>query len=421
MEPVFVSTVDSGNLAASLWALKQAALSFTREAPASDRLWSGIRDLARLLGDAPDPGAQALADRVQRVDAADWTAALPQLEALARHFAADVAARQAWAGDTDGTDDLAWWATELVERLTQARAWLGTGLTARTRADLEAISEQVDQFVGEMDFSFLYNLRKKTLSVGYDATSAVLEPSTYDLLASEARIAAFVAIAKGDVPQDSWFHLGRTHVACRGSRVLASWTGTMFEYLMPAIWMRHYPRTIMQDSMKAVVRLQQAFTRDRGLPWGISESGCVTPDSADYGYAAFGVPDVALNPRNGRKLVVSPYSSFLALLVDPHGSLRNLRRMQEAGWTGTYGLYEAVDFSDGAPVPVRTWMAHHQGMSLLAVCNVLCDNVLQQHFHAEPQVLATELLLHERVPTLNMADLEEWLVPPRAVGEENAV
>ena len=195
----------------------------------------------------------------------------------------------------------------------------------------------------------------------------------------------------------------------------------MFEYLMPAIWMRHYPRTLMQDSMKAIVRLQQAFTRSRDLPWGVSESGCVTPDSHEYGYAAFGLPDVALNPRNGRALVISPYSSFLALLVDVRGSLRNLRRIERLGWTGAYGPYEAVDVSHGQPLPVRAWMAHHQGMSLLAVCNVLCDNVLQQHFHAEPQVLATELLLHERVPTLAIADLEEWLVPPRPMGEETAV
>lgn len=410
LQPVFVSTVDSGNLVASLWALKQAANAFAREAPPADRLWSGIRDVARLLGETTDPAAQALAERVLRVDAdADWTTVLPQLEGLARRFASDVAAVRD-GGATTG--DLTWWATELVDRLVQTRAWLAHGLTQATSADLEAIAEEVDLLVAGTDFAFLYHPRKKTLSVGYDATAGLLESSTYDLMASEARIAAFVAIAKGDIRQDSWFHLGRTHVVSKGTRVLASWTGTMFEYLMPALWMRHYPRTLLHDSMKAVVRLQQAFTRAGGLPWGISESGCVTPGSHEYGYAAFGLPDIALSPRNGRQLVISPYSSFLALLVDTHGSLRNLRRIEDAGWKGTYGLYEAVDVSDGEPVPVRAWMAHHQGMSLLAVCNVLCDNVMQQHFHAEPQVLATELLLHERVPSLAIKDIEEWLVPP---------
>ena len=416
LDPMFVSTVDSGNLVASLWTLKQAATAFAREAPPADRLWAGIRDLARLLAGTSHPGAHALADRILRVDG-DWAAALPQLEELARHFATDVAAADAGAS---AAGDVAWWAGELVERLAQARMWLSTGLTADTRAELEAIAEQADQAVGAMDFAFLYNLRKKTLSVGYDAAMAALASSTYDLLASEARIAAFVAIAKGDVPQDSWFHLGRTHVASGRTKVLASWTGTMFEYLMPAIWMRHYPRTLMQDSMKAIVRLQQAFTRSRGLPWGVSESGYVARDGDDYGYAAFGLPEVALNPRNGGALVISPYSSFLALLVDVRGSLRNLRRIEGLGWSGAYGLYEAVDVSHGEALPVRAWMAHHQGMSLLSVCNVLCDHVLQQHFHAEPRVLATELLLHERVPTLAIADLEEWLVPPRPMGEEAA-
>lgn len=416
MEPMFASTVDSGNLAASLWTLKQAALAFAREAPPQERLWAGIRDLARLMRGTGDPGAQALAEHVLRGDA-DWVGALPELEALARRHAADAVARER---GTDAADDASWWAVELAERLANARAWSATGLTPALRVDLEAIAAQADQYVSEMDFAFLYNLRKKTLSVGYDASSGTLESSTYDLLASEARIAAFVAIAKGDVPQDSWFHLGRTHVVSRGTRVLASWTGTMFEYLMPALWMRHYPRTLMQDSMTAVVRLQQAFTRARQLPWGISESGCVTAGSDEYGYAAFGLPDVALNPRNGRHLVISPYSSYLSLMIDPQASLRNLRRIEALGWSGRYGLYEAVDVSDDTARPVRTWMAHHQGMSLLAVCNVLCDNVIQQHFHAEPQVLATELLLHERVPSIAIADIEEWLVPPRTVGEERA-
>lgn len=414
LEPVFVSTVDSGNLAASLWALKQAATSFAREAPPADRLWTGVRDLARLLGGTSHPGAQVLADRILRVGD-DWTSRLPQLEELARHVATDASLVD---GNEEAPGDAAWWAAELVERIVHVQAWLVHGLTDATRDELTSIAERVDDYVADMDFAFLYNPRKKALSVGYDAIVGALESSTYDLLASEARIAAFVAIAKGDIPQDSWFHLGRTHVVSRGSRVLASWTGTMFEYLMPALWMRHYPRTLVQNSMTAVVRLQQAFTRKRGLPWGISESGCVTRDSQAYGYAAFGLPEVALSPRNGAKLVISPYASFLALLVDPHASVRNLRRMDALGWTGVYGLYEAVDVSDGEPEPVRAWMAHHQGMSLLAVCNLLCDGILQQHFHAEPQVLATELLLHERVPTLALADVEQWLVPPRTSMEE---
>src|SRR5205814_592181 len=174
------------------------------------------------------------------------------------------------------------------------------------------------------DFRCLYVRRKKVLSVGYNATEGRLEPSTYDLLASESRMASFVAIAKGDIPQESWFHLGRRHMLVRGERVLASWTGTMFEYLMPALWMRTHPGTIMERSGKAVVRIQRDHGRRKGVPWGISESGC-TGTNGDYGYAAFGVPDLAMKQIDTTALVISPYSTFLALMVDPAEAVRNLR------------------------------------------------------------------------------------------------
>jgi hypothetical protein len=420
LEPMFVSTVDSGNLAACLWTLKQSALAFARQAPDGERLWRGIRDLARVVSAADHPGARALADRIARTDG-DWRDALPQLEVMARHLAADIAAervsRDAFTADGYAGADVGWWTRELVERLVHARTWLDEGPTPALRHDLETIAARADRMVAEMDFTFLYNPRKKTLSVGYDSGTGKLEPSTYDLLASEARIAAFMAIAKGDAPQESWFHLGRTHVVTGGERVLSSWTGTMFEYLMPALWMRHYQRTIMPDSMRAIVRLQQAFTRRLGIPWGISESGYVSADASQYGYAAFGLPQASLKHHDARSLVISPYSSFLALQVDPRAAVRNLRDIEHRGWHGRYGMYEAADYTSGDAILVRSWMAHHLGMSLLAVCNVVCGHVVQRDFHAEPQVLATELLLHERVPPRLASEADEWLVPQAVPGE----
>ena len=407
LDPQFVSTVDSGNLAACLWTLKQSALAFARKAPEPTVLWEGIRDLARVLGSFDDPAARALAGRILRVDE-PGDAMLPELEDLARHLASE--AHLTPTAATGQEDDVAWWADELAARLEQLRLWLAYGDTAALRHDLEGVAMWADKLVADMDFRFLYHPRKKTLTVGYDSASGVLEASTYDLLASEARIAAFVAIAKGDAPQDSWFHLGRTHVVKSGERVLSSWTGTMFEYLMPALWMRHFPNTLMYDSMRAIVRLQQKYTRWRKLPWGISESAYVGVDPSQYGYSAFGLPEVALKRLDPAQLVISPYSSFLALLVDPVAAVANLRDIEARGWTGRYGLYEAADCTSGEPVPVRSWMAHHLGMSLLAVCNLLCDGVLQRDFHAEPQVLATELLLHERVPPKAVAEADEWLV-----------
>jgi len=321
LEPRFVSTVDSGNFAACLWTLKQAALSFRSEV---------------------QPTAEE-------------------------------------------TTDLS---TELNE-----------------------IANWCDRTVAEMDFSFLYQPRKKLLSVGFDVTAGRLEPSCYDLLASESRAACFVAIAKGDIPQESWFHLDRRQTVSSGERVLISWTGTMFEYLMPALWMRQYPDTIMLQSMKAAVRIQREYARKKGVPWGISESACLSETGEDYGYHAFGVPDLCLKRGDTQKLVVSPYATFLALDLDPRAAMDNLRNMEEFGWVGRYGFYEAVDYSHAGGSVIRLWMAHHQGMSLLAIANTLLNQPVQKFFHAEPLVLATELLLNERVPLSATVDLEEALPP----------
>lgn len=305
--PQFVSTVDSGNLAASLWALKQAALAF--------------------------------------------------------------AAESRWSHAT----------------------------TPEIRAQLAQIAETCDSLVRDMDFRFLYNRRRKALSIGYDIAAGRVDKSYYDLLASEARIAVFVAIAKGDIPQESWFHLGRAHTLLEGESILFSWTGTMFEYLMPALWMRHYPGTICHHSIRGVVKSQREYARRKGVPWGISESACIGPDGKE-GYGAFGIPQLAMKYAEADALVVSPYSVFLAATADPAGAIKNLRQMEEFGWTGRYGFYEAVDYTRGGARPIRNWMAHHQGMSLLAACNLLFDQPLQRYFHAEPHVMATELVLHERLP-----------------------
>jgi hypothetical protein len=407
LEPQFVSTVDSGNLAACLWTLKQAAISVARETPGYEVLWSGIQDIVRLIGSSNDSGAAALRDRILR-SKADWKRDLPQLRDLALHFA------------ETAEGEVSWWAKELVRRIEKAQAWIETGMTPETAAGLEEIADTADRLVNEMDFGFLYNPRKKVASVGFDVAAGRLEPSTYDLLASESRIASFVSIAKSDIPQESWFHLGRKHTLSRGQRVLMSWTGTMFEYLMPALWMKHYPRTIMQDSMQAAVRLQRRYARSKGVPWGISESGCADLDCGQFGYSAFGLPGLAMKRMDASRLVISPYSSFLALLVDPRAAIKNLRRMSKLGWTGRYGFYEAVDYSGGQVFTIQSWMAHHQGMILLSVCNVLFDNPFQRYFHAEPYVLATELLLHERVPTAVTADVDQMPEPLALVQESVA-
>jgi hypothetical protein len=281
---------------------------------------------------------------------------------------------------------------------------------ARSRAldlirDLKQIASAAGKFADDMDFGFLLASRRKLLSIGFDADSEKLQPACYDLLASEARIAVFAAIAKEDIPQDVWFLLGRAHTREHGFPVLLSWTGTMFEYLMPVLWMRTYPHTLLDNSRIAAVRLQQIYAASKGIPWGISESAYAKRDEAgNYQYHAFGLPHIALHKDEAEALVISPYSTFLALHVDASEALRNLRRMEGEGWLGSYGFYEAADYTPASGRRswrhrhelVRCWMAHHQGMSLLAMANFLHDGVVQRWFHNDLRVQATELLLHEK-------------------------
>jgi hypothetical protein len=218
------------------------------------------------------------------------------------------------------------------------------------------------------------------------------------MIASEARIATFLAIARDAIPQQSWFKLGRDHTYAFGEFLLLSWTGTMFEYLMPSLWMRNYPDTLISRTLDACVQVQRSFARSVHTPWGISESGASRKDDAGhYHYQAFGVPQIALWVEATAGPVVSPYSTFLALRVDSLASLQNLRHMASSGWVGAYGFYEAADYmlTPGKAVLVREWMAHHQGMSLLAILNLLREDQVQKWFHANPLVQATELLLHE--------------------------
>jgi len=244
-------------------------------------------------------------------------------------------------------------------------------------------------------------------SIGFDEDEGGISKYHYDLLASEARTAVFGAIAKGEVPQGAWFELKRSYRSYKRDDVLLSWSGTTFEYLMPCLWMKAYPNTLLERGVRVAIRAQQKFARGNGLPcWGISESSCHqrNPDG-HYRYHAFGVPALALHKDDcSGDLVVAPYATFLALLFDTSNAVKNLRKMKELGWTSAYGYYEAADFTprrvskDGGHEIVRNWMAHHQGMCLVAAANVLCDSVMQRRFHAEPSVAATERLLHEKLP-----------------------
>ena len=265
-------------------------------------------------------------------------------------------------------------------------------------ASLWAIEHEAEDLADSTDFSFLVNHNREILSLGYYPREDRLEDTCYDLFASEARLATFLAVARGDLRPQSWFKLEREHTYAFGRYVVLSWTGTMFEYLMPALWLRSYRGTLASRTETAAVQIQQAFAHSLRIPWGISESGRASRnDGGHYRYHAFGVPQIAISLEATAGPVVSPYSSFLALGVDPSEALRNLRRMESQDWVGDYGFYEAADYSESlrSPEVVREWMAHHQGMSLLAITNLLCDDIFPHWFNSTPIVRAVELLLHE--------------------------
>jgi cyclic beta-1,2-glucan synthetase len=265
-------------------------------------------------------------------------------------------------------------------------------------SELERIERSAERRAQDMSFEFLVDPYRQILSIGYEMGVQRRHPACYDLVASEARIATFLAIARGDLPKQSWQKLGRDHTKAYGRYVLLSWSGTMFEYLMPALWMRSYSGTLISRTQDACVQVQQAFGRELGILWGVSESASSRKnDRGHYHYFAFGLPCLSNWPEATAGPVISPYSTFLTLTIDPESALENLRKMEAAGWAGTYGFYEAADYSVSlhAPALAREWMAHHQGMSLLAITNLLRRDVFQRWFHTHPLIQATEMLLEE--------------------------
>jgi hypothetical protein len=312
----------------------------------------------------------------------------PLTLAKAGGYTNDLEARLA---TVSGSADVQRLAAELRELLPAARERI-----SRLCADLESIADRANRYAEAMEYGFLMVKSRKLLSIGYDGVTGELYGACYDLLASEARMAFFLAVAKGDIDQESWFRLDRSHVLVKGRACLLSWTGTMFEYMMPALWMRPYANTLITQSLESAVRIQRNHVRN--IPWGISESGFAkTDDSGRYGYQAWGIPQIALKYGAEDGPVISPYSSFLALPLLRDEAVVNIRRMASMGWVGDYGFYEAADYTESRePSIVRSWMAHHQGMSLLAITNLLRDGAFQRWFHATPIVRATELLLHEK-------------------------
>jgi cyclic beta-1,2-glucan synthetase len=461
LEPAYVSSVDSGNLCASLLVLSNACREMLdRPLPVAAAL-AGLDDAIRLTREA----AAAIGDeqRMQTLTRRHLVEALepfagvkdlpttpdawaPRLGDLADHVKTlvDVAAAlTAERGEGAGSELVTW--AEAARRTVDSHVRdleLFRPTLAATPADdafdpeqfasptladlsetgvpvasgeadasvtlarrLQVIADRAQQLFRETDFSFLFDKTRRLFSIGFRVWDGVLDPSYYDLLASEARVASFLAIAKGDVPPEHWFRLGRALTPVGRGSALLSWSGSMFEYLMPALMMHSPPRSLLDQTYNLVVARQMSYAAERGVPWGISESAFNARDlEHTYQYSSFGVPGLGLKRGLREDVVVAPYATALGALIQPEAAVRNFARLGSGGASGPYGFREALDYTarrlpEGASVAiVKSYMAHHQGMALVAIGNVLNGDAMVERFHADPIVKATELLLQERMP-----------------------
>jgi cellobiose phosphorylase len=479
LQPTYISTVDSGNLAGHLLTLRPGLLALPDQKILGARWLDGLSDTLRVLmditggarGTAQVQLAQLQKDLASASDSRPTTLAatrrcLDRLAASAAKVAGSLdvdpqifeIGAKGWAralarqcqgtldeltflapwfllpappnrlSDFRGIDEiptlreLARFDVELLPAIDQRfgsdvtpeeSEWLGkirrliaeSSQRARARiAAIERLALQSSEFA-RMEYDFLFDKARHLLAIGYNVDERRRDSSYYDLLASEARLSIFVAIAQGQLPQESWFSLGRLLTSIGGEPILLSWSGSMFEYLMPLLVMPTYENTLLDRTYKTAVQGQIAYGRKRGVPWGMSESGYNAIDvRLNYQYRAFGVPGLGLKRGLADDLVIAPYASALALMVAPEEACLNLQRLVAEGLEGKYGFYEAIDYTPSrlprgqSSVVVRSFMAHHEGMSFLSLAHLLLDRPMQKRFELNPSFQATTLLLQERVP-----------------------
>ncbi len=446
MPPLYVSTVDSGNLSGHLLTLRQGLLAQPDSAVLAPSSWQGLQDTLSACGEAGEANEwQAMRSRLEALclsppgTCGGASAALAELTALATSLGHVDASTEA---GTDASREAAYWRGKLIGQLDAvqaALAWLPAAMSAMPLptlrqlerdgpADVQAQAtarivelQRLAHVAGQcaqMELGFLYDRNRHLLTIGYNVDEHRADPGFYDLLASEARLCSFIGIAQGQLPQDAWFALGRLLTDVDGDPALLSWSGSMFEYLMPQLVMPSYEGSLLDQTARASVARQIEYGRQRDVPWGISESGYNTVDAhMNYQYRAFGVPGLGLRRGLAQDLVIAPYASMMALMVEPAEATRNLQLMAGEGFSGRYGMYEAIDYT-AARVPrgqsravVRSYMAHHQAMGLLALDYLLHDQPMQQRFLSDPEFQATVLLLQERIPRTgafhpNMVEVE---------------
>ncbi len=455
LRPLYVSSVDSGNLAGHLLTLRQGLLTQPDQKILGPRLFEGINDTLNILLEMAGKAisAQVIQFRKdlneilneQPVTLVNILKCLERLSTssaeIVNNFASDNEDQyNAWANNLSrqcqgAYDELTYlvpWilfpvSTEILDKypdfnnIPTLREIAKTDTLemnddfkiqfreandrARERIDLiETLARQSGEFAN-MEYDFLYDKSRHLQTIGYNVEDRRRDSSYYDLLASEARLSSFVAIAQDQVSQESWFALGRLLTTINGEPILLSWSGSMFEYLMPLIVMPTYENTLLYQTCNAAVMRQIEYGKLRNVPWGISESGYNTVDvHQNYQYRAFGVPGLGLKRGLSEDLVIAPYATALALMVKPEEACANLELLANEGFIGKYGFYEAIDYT-ATRVPrgqskaiVRSFMSHHEGMSFLSLAYILLDSPMQKRFESDPLFKATLLLLQERIP-----------------------
>ena len=433
LPPAYISTVDSGNFAGYLVTLRAGLLDLANDPLISPSFLEGLEDvvslaeeeLARARAKGTAAGGNVAAVRKELARLRVRLGDRPSGDAAWKALVMEIRDRLSVIGvrlheldephlgeDADATPvigDAGYWldqaAASVSERLEDLER-------RRPAAELieraERIAALADDLVEETEFGFLFDGQRHLFSIGFNVVDGRLDASYYDTLASEARLASFLAIATGQIPHEHWFKLGRSLTPTGVSRALLSWSASMFEYLMPLLVMRPYPGTLLHETYGAVVQRQIQYATRRGVPWGISESAYYAQDlEGNYQYRAFGVPGLGLKRGLADDLVIAPYASILAAPLDPQGVAENLARLREVGASGRYGFYESIDYTiDRLPkdrtggIVLATYMAHHQGMSLVSLDNALNLSPMQRRFHSDPRIQAAELLLQERIPHL---------------------
>ncbi|MCE5211261.1 MAG: cyclic beta 1-2 glucan synthetase [Deltaproteobacteria bacterium] len=473
--PLYISSVDSGNLIGYLLVLKAGLFSLPDDKIIDLRIFAGIKDTLEIFADRAGKSAPLQLGKI-RYDLAEATSSkltlsemksyLEKLSAAASEVTAEINVSESdpdspmryWARAfadqcLSALDELLFFApwifdpqfseiiheiprlNELItlrelsnfqeefpssieEKITSLSSAVeitrieelkkavseSSRRAANLMEDIETMVRQCNDFTN-IEYDFLFDKSCSLLAVGYNVSNLRRDTSFYDLLAAEGRFSNFVGIAQGKLPQESWFALGRLLTTVGKNPVLVSWSGSMFEYLMPLLVMPTYEHSLLDQTYKAAVATHIEYGKKLSLPWGISESGYNAFDShLNYQYRAFGVPGLGLKRGLAEDIVIAPYASALALMVEPEKACFNLEKLAAEGFEGKFGFYEAIDYTPSrlphgqSNAVISSYMAHHQGMSLLALSYFLLNRPMQKRFEAEPLFQSAMLLLQERVP-----------------------